>query len=65
VLVDGPPREFSEETLSSGTGNDTFNVANRPAARDIVSCGAGSDVVEPADSKDIVGGDCGEKVNRF
>ena len=64
VLVDGPPREFSKDTLSGGTGNDTFDVANRPAARDIVSCGPGFDVVETSDSKDIVGGDC-EKVTLF
>jgi Ca2+-binding RTX toxin-like protein len=64
VLVDGPIREFSVDTLSGGTGNDTFDVANRPAARDIVSCGPGFDVVATADSKDIVGGDC-ERVNRL
>jgi Ca2+-binding RTX toxin-like protein len=64
LLVDGPPREFSQDTLSGGTGNDTFVVDNRPAARDIVSCGPGFDVVEAADSKDIVGRDC-ERVNRL
>jgi Ca2+-binding RTX toxin-like protein len=58
LLVDGPLRESSQDTLSGGKGSDRFDVVNRPAARDIVGCGPGRDVVLTSDRKDIIGGDC-------
>ena len=61
-MVDGefePP--FVKDILSSGEGNDVLNVANKPAGKDIVTCGSGFDRVL-ADSKDVVAPDC-EKVS--
>ena len=62
-LIDGPVREFALDVLDGGAGNDQLAVENRPAARDIVGCGAGIDLVS-ADRKDIVGNDC-ERVRFF
>jgi Ca2+-binding RTX toxin-like protein len=61
-LVDGPLRETSKDTLSGGDGNDAFIVNNRPATRDLVSCGGGFDRVA-ADTKDLAAPDC-ERVRR-
>jgi Ca2+-binding RTX toxin-like protein len=61
-LVDGPLRDSSEDNLSGGDGDDAFIVNNRPARRDIVSCGGGFDRVA-ADTKDQVAPDC-ERVRR-
>ena len=61
-MVDGefePP--FVKYILSAGEGNDVLNVANKPAGKDIVTCGSGFDRVL-ADSKDVVAPDC-EKVS--
>jgi Ca2+-binding RTX toxin-like protein len=56
-LVDGPIYEFAVDTLSGGGGDDTISTFNGPAARDIISCGAGRDIAY-VDRKDIVGDDC-------
>jgi Ca2+-binding RTX toxin-like protein len=60
LLADGPPREFATDKLSAGGGNDVVAVVNRPAFKDIVSCGGGFDRVL-ADRKDVLAPDC-EKV---
>jgi Ca2+-binding RTX toxin-like protein len=57
LLSDGPFREFSEDTLSGGAGDDVFGVINRPAFEDVVMCGGGFDRVL-ADTKDEVAPDC-------
>jgi Ca2+-binding RTX toxin-like protein len=57
ALVDGPFREGAVDTLEGGAGNDFLHAENRPAARDIVSCGAGRDLAF-VDRKDIVSDDC-------
>ena len=59
-LVDGGLRESSRDNLAGGDGDDVIDVINRPAAKDLVSCGSGSDRVL-ADRKDAVARDC-EKV---
>jgi Ca2+-binding RTX toxin-like protein len=51
------PRDSAVDTLKGGDGNDFLDAENRPAARDIVSCGAGRDGAW-VDRKDIVSGDC-------
>ncbi len=58
-LVDGPFRETDKDTLSGGDGDDVFFVDNRPATRDIVTCGGGFDRVA-ADTEDEVAPDCEE-----
>jgi Ca2+-binding RTX toxin-like protein len=63
LLVDGPFREAAVDTLSGGGGDDTIVTFNGPAARDIISCGAGRDIAY-VDRKDIVGDDC-ERVELF
>ena len=59
VLVDGPVREASKDTLSGGDGGDLIVVDNRPAFGDLVTCGRGFDRVA-ADRKDVVADDCEE-----
>jgi len=60
-MVDG---EFDtppvKDTLSAGDGNDVIDVLNKPAGKDVVSCGSGFDRVL-ADRVDVVAPDC-EKV---
>jgi Ca2+-binding RTX toxin-like protein len=51
------PRDSAVDTLKGGDGNDFLDAENRPAARDIVSCGAGRDGAW-VDRKDIVSDDC-------
>jgi hypothetical protein len=58
-LVDGPFRETDKDTLSGGDGDDVFFIDNRPATRDVVTCGGGFDRVA-ADAKDLVAPDCEE-----
>src|SRR5829696_1803731 len=56
-LWDGPwPGDSAVDILKGGNGNNFLGAANRPAARDIVSCGAGRDFAY-VDRKDIVS-DC-------
>jgi Ca2+-binding RTX toxin-like protein len=57
LLIDGPFRETDKDTLSGGDGDDVIASFNRPAARDIVTCGGGFDRVA-ADTKDVVAPDC-------
>jgi len=54
--------EVAKNTLSGGDGDDALIANNRPARRDIVSCGSGFDRVV-ADTKDQVASDC-ERVRR-
>jgi len=63
LLVDSPFESTSkDDTLSGGDGNDAFFADNRPATRDIVTCGRGFDRVA-ADERDVVASDC-EQVRR-
>ena len=62
-MIDGPIREGAVDTLEGGRGNDFLHAENLPAARDIVSCGAGRDETF-VDRKDIVSGDC-ERIVRI
>ena len=58
-LSDGPwPGDSAVDVLYGGNGRDFLGAANRPAARDIVSCGAGNRDSAEVDRKDIVGDDC-------
>ena len=57
LLVEGTLREFSEDNLSGGTGNNVIPAINSPAFGDVVTCGSGFDRVL-ADRKDIVASDC-------
>ena len=53
-LVDGATKgESSEDTLWGGNGRDQLDVDNVPAARDVVDCGPGVDLVD-ADRKDVL-----------
>jgi Ca2+-binding RTX toxin-like protein len=54
---DTPP---VKDTLSGGAGNDVIDVFNKPAGKDVVTCGGGLDRVL-ADRADVVAPDC-EKV---
>ena len=58
ILIDGPWHEVAVDTLMGGDGNDLFYANNRPAARDIVGCGAGGHDIAIVDRKDIVSDDC-------
>ena len=63
-LWDGPwPSDSAVDILDGGGGSDFLGAENRPAARDIVSCGAGRDETF-VDRKDIVSGDC-ERIVRI
>jgi Ca2+-binding RTX toxin-like protein len=57
LLADGPDREFATDKLSAGAGNDVVAVVNKPAFKDIVTCGEGFDRVL-ADRKDVLAPDC-------
>jgi Ca2+-binding RTX toxin-like protein len=60
LVIDGPDREFATDKLSAGDGNDVVGAVNRPAFKDIVTCGGGFDRLI-VDRKDVVAPDC-EKV---
>ena|SRR3712207_5187438 len=60
LVIDGPDREFATDKLSAGDGNDVIGAVNRPAFKDIVTCGGGFDRLI-VDRKDVVAPDC-EKV---
>jgi Ca2+-binding RTX toxin-like protein len=51
----GPRDEKARDTVAGARGNDFVYVRNRPAAEDVVNCGAGRDRVV-ADSKDVLSG---------
>ena len=57
ILVEGTLREFSEDRLSGGAGDDVIPAINKPAFGDVVTCGSGFDRVL-ADRKDVVAPDC-------
>jgi hypothetical protein len=59
-LVDGPRRGVATDTLIGGEGNDVIDPFNKPANRDLLTCGRGFDRVL-ADTEDVVAPDC-EKV---
>jgi hypothetical protein len=49
-----------KDTLFGGAGNEVIDVLNKPAGKDVLTCGGGFDRVL-ADSKDVIAPDC-EKV---
>ena len=56
-LVAGELREAQKDQVSGGAGNDGVIVINRPAFKDVVTCGTGFDRVL-ADREDLVAPDC-------
>ena len=56
-MVGGDDQHPGKDTLSGGAGSDVIWVINRPAAKDLVSCGGGFDRVL-ADRADVVALDC-------
>ncbi len=59
-LIDGEFVGGATDILTGGDGNDVIDPFNRPAKRDVVTCGGGFDRVL-ADRADVVAPDC-EKV---
>jgi Ca2+-binding RTX toxin-like protein len=59
-LTDGERRGGATDTLIGGEGNDVLDAFNKPAKRDLFTCGGGFDRVL-ADRADVVAPDC-EKV---
>jgi Ca2+-binding RTX toxin-like protein len=59
-LLDGERRGGATDTLIGGEGNDVIDFINKPAKRDVVTCGGGFDRVL-ADRADVVSPEC-EKV---
>jgi Ca2+-binding RTX toxin-like protein len=57
LMLDGPTREFSQDNVSGGAGNDVIAVDNVPASEDVLRCGRGLDRVS-VDRKDVVARDC-------
>jgi Ca2+-binding RTX toxin-like protein len=64
VLTDGEPRRGAQDLLSGGPGGDALLPVNKPAGKDLVSCGSGRDRVF-ADRADVVAGDCERVLFRF
>ncbi len=60
LLFDGEFRGGATDTLSGGDGNDVLGPFNKPAHKDVITCGSGFDRVL-ADAEDVVAPDC-EKV---
>ena len=56
-LLDGEFRGGATDRLSGGDGNDVLDPFNKPAKRDLLTCGSGFDRVL-ADTKDVVAPDC-------
>ena len=50
--------DTSLDRFYGGRGNDIVQTRDVPAAKDVVSCGAGTDKVLAADKKDVVRDDC-------
>ncbi|HLL41030.1 MAG TPA: calcium-binding protein [Rubrobacteraceae bacterium] len=48
---------LAKDTFSSGAGNDVLDVINKPAGKDVVTCGGGVDRVL-ADRADVVAANC-------
>jgi Ca2+-binding RTX toxin-like protein len=57
LLGDGERRGGATDTLIGGEGNDVLSFINKPAKRDVVTCGRGFDRVL-ADTEDVVASDC-------
>jgi hypothetical protein len=53
TIIAGPRHESAVDTVFGGDGDDVIRVRNRPAAKDVVDCGAGNDRVR-SDSKDVL-----------
>jgi len=60
LMIDGTLDEPSRDNVSAGAGKDVILVDNKPATKDILSCGPSLDRAL-ADRKDVVAADC-EKV---
>jgi hypothetical protein len=56
-MLDGEAHGGATDLLSGGAGTDVLNPANKPAGKDLVSCGPGVDRVL-ADRKDVISPDC-------
>jgi RTX calcium-binding nonapeptide repeat (4 copies) len=56
-LLDGERRGGATDILTGGDGNDVIDLINRPAGKDVVTCGSGFDRVL-ADRADVVAPDC-------
>ena len=56
-VIDGYELNPNKDAVSSGDGNDALWVWNRPAGKDIVTCGSGFDRVF-ADRDDLLAADC-------
>ena len=63
-LSDGPMGDAAVDSLRGNRGDDFLHSANRPAARDIVDCGAGRDDFAAVDRRDEVRDNC-ERVQRL
>jgi Ca2+-binding RTX toxin-like protein len=57
LMLDGPTREFSQDKLTAGAGNDAIAIDNIPASEDVLTCGRGFDWVS-VDREDVVAPDC-------
>ena len=57
LLLDGERRGGATDILTAGDGNDVISPINRPAKKDVVTCGSGFDRVL-ADRADVVAPDC-------
>ena len=56
-MLDGESHGGATDILYGGAGTDVINPANKPAGKDLVSCGPGVDRVL-ADRKDVISPDC-------
>ena len=56
-LLDGERRGGATDIITGGDGNDVIGPFNKPAKRDVVTCGGGFDRVA-ADTEDLVAPDC-------
>jgi hypothetical protein len=56
-LLDGERRGGATDIITGGDGNDVIGPFNKPAKRDVVTCGGGFDRVL-ADRADVVAPDC-------
>jgi Ca2+-binding RTX toxin-like protein len=56
-LLDGEFRGGATDSLTGGDGNDVLDPFNKPAHKDVITCGSGFDRVL-ADTKDVVAPDC-------
>jgi Ca2+-binding RTX toxin-like protein len=57
LLLDGERRGGARDIVTGGDGNDVLDPINRPAGKDLITCGSGFDRVL-ADRLDVVAPDC-------